>query len=95
MSEVSMLERVARVLCTRAGKDPDRVLCPASDTAADIGGAEPAGQWAEWHPYVDLAHEILFAMREPTQGMVAAGSVTDSMAYDAWQIMIESALAEQ
>jgi hypothetical protein len=93
MSEVNMLERVARVLCTRAGKNPDRVHFPASDAAADTDLAEPAGQWAEWHPYVDLAHEILFAMREPTKGMVTAAG--NAAAYDAWHAMIEMALAEQ
>jgi len=83
MSE--MIERVARAICRRwhetdyEGENVDRLI---------------DREWSAWKP---IAIAAIAAMREPVPGMTDAGYVASDdlhTMYDAWQAMIDAALAE-
>ena len=84
---MTMIERVARVLCRHSGSNPD---------IYNRWSMEPL-----WHAYRNEAREILAAMREPTEGMLrsAWGIQWDwangRAAADDWRVMIDAALAEK
>jgi hypothetical protein len=82
----SMIERVARAICTAAGIDPDRK------------GNETEWRWQEFEKE---ARAVIKEMREPTDVMVDAGDAvepgvtgyTDALSH--YQTMIDAALNEQ
>lgn len=60
---MDMVERVARALCVAADMDPDRPSNDERDNGAPL-----------WTTYVGMARAGIEAMREPTEGMAAAGA---------------------
>lgn len=94
MSE--MVERIARVLCERSGKNPDN-----TDGGSGFGGASRVGEPA-WEAWADDARAVIEAMREPTEAMEAAGDACDEPselgtcadASTHWAAMIAAALKD-
>ncbi|HVJ03816.1 MAG TPA: hypothetical protein VM662_16685 [Sphingomonas sp.] len=65
------IERAARVLCDRAGRDPDEVC---------IGEGKATGQtWFGWEAFVSDARAVVEALREPSHEML--GDVHDTLLY--------------
>ena len=100
MSE-SMVERVARAMYDAMSAGPDGKLTPAA-TALGLISWEDANPLLR-NSHLRLARTAVEAMREPTEGMVAAGSdgtwdhVTDRCLdaptmTGAWRGMIDAAL---
>jgi hypothetical protein len=98
---MDMVERVARALCARLGRDPD-TLGP-SIVVTDMGSMGIAATFngppePAWKSYEAEARAAIEAMREPTEAMVEAGSDAPIMNYDGndprdvWRLMISAAL---
>lgn len=91
---VTMIERIARLLCAREGGDPDEVR---------HGELHAAGRtWLGWQAHASEARGLLAAMREPTEAMAQVGGneiprESECLAEDAadiWRAMIDEELAE-
>ncbi|MEP7129882.1 MAG: hypothetical protein ABI770_02005 [Sphingomicrobium sp.] len=79
VSEMPLLERVARVLAAEAH-------------SSNAEGSDPsAGEKIDrvWPEHVNKALAVLHTMREPDEDMAAAGDA------DVWRKMIETAISEQ
>ena len=79
VSEMPLLERVARVLAAAAH-------------SSNAEGSDPsAGEKIDrvWPEHVNQALAVLHTMREPDEGMAAAGDA------NVWRKMIETAISEQ
>jgi hypothetical protein len=79
VSEMPLLERVARVLAAAAH-------------SSNAEGSDPsAGKKIDrvWPEHVNQALAVLHTMREPDEGMAAAGDA------NVWRKMIETAISEQ
>ncbi len=84
---MTMLERVARALCSAEGIDPDgfkrrtvKVLVGGrrTDTGHDSRIYEPREyKIPNWSPFETLARAAVEAMREPTDEMFGAGGVAE------------------
>lgn len=102
MSEMGMVERVARAICASMGYEPDGFdleLLPSN---------ESEDGWKNWFSFKPEARTAILAMREPTAtmvGLVAYGdyihdngeygsAFTDRNAVAVWRDMIGAALSE-
>lgn len=81
----TMIERIARVLCAREGRDPDEVC---------IGeGAATGRTWTRWQAFATEADDVLAAMREPTFEMIAACGDLIGSQQEHWKRSIDAARA--
>lgn len=93
MSEMDMVERVARALCSADGRDPDELHCGSLIWEAHSEG------FLEFPDYEAMAHAAIGAMREPTPEMIEAGLSCPIVNYDGndpkqvWEAMIAAALS--
>ena len=87
------IERAARALCALAGDEPDALVRPSNfQSSVPREKARPM-----WERYIHHARVALEAIREPSEGMVAAVSdmsLMDNNPTQDWQAMIDAALAE-
>lgn len=74
-----LIERVARVLAGAAHSSNAEGSDPSAGEKVDM----------VWREHVNQALAVLHTMREPDEGMAAAGDV------DVWRKMVEAAIAEQ
>ena len=79
VSERPLLERIARVLAAEAHSSNAQGSDPSAGDKVD----------KVWREHVKPALAVLHTMREPDEGMAAAG---DS---DVWTRMVDTAIAEQ
>jgi hypothetical protein len=78
VSEKSAVERVARVLAGAALSSNAEGSDPSAGDKIDLA----------WREHVNQALAVLHTLREPDEGMAAAGDV------DMWRKMVEAAIAE-
>jgi hypothetical protein len=87
----SLIERIARVLCAREGRDPDE--------AVRGEGAAIGETWFGWQAFASDAVDILREMREPSDIMIDAAYVEDVDGYarptGTWQAMIDAEIAAE
>jgi hypothetical protein len=108
MTEQSMIERVARVLCECDGYDPDQLEpgnTPYHDNTEVVDGRLRGGPaFRLWRLYAKDARAALEALREPTEGMLGAAwpKVTVGLAdgepehlVALYQAMMDAALSEK
>ena len=88
MTEMTMVERVSRVLCARNSGNPD-ALIPRAYLDAGATGDLPA--WREWE---EDARAAIAAMREPVGAMNPANWVGEQQRGEVWRDCIDAALAE-
>ncbi|WP_332802752.1 hypothetical protein [Sphingomonas sp. RT2P30] len=81
-----MVERVARFLCEREGREPDE-LCH--------GEGKAAGEtWVGWQAFASDADELLRAMRSPTTWMIAECGDLPVSIQEAWPRLIDAARSD-
>ena len=85
ISDMRMIERIARIICRSAQIDPNK-------TAFSSSSAEP-GKRLAWMDFADQAREILLVIREPTREMLRAGP--RDFGADGWHAMIDAALKDE
>ena len=101
----SMIERVARELCTIAGQDPDELAYPVMGFQTQVRSEprSPSDRVPTWMRFRPAAYQVISAMREPTSAMKICIPETDRDGFDqskvrpafAWQVMIDAALVEK
>ena len=79
VSEKPIVERIARVLAGAALSSNAEVSDPSAAEKIDLA----------WREHVNQALAVLHTLREPDEGMAAAGDV------DMWRKMVEAAIAER
>ena len=77
VSELPLLERIARVLAGAAHSSNAEGSDPSAGEKVDL----------VWREHVDQALAVLHTMREPDERMAAAGDT------DTWAAMVETAIA--
>ena len=92
---MTMLERLARALCVSDDRDPDSV--PIDYHRQMNAACDPNAP--RWVDYLHHARTAAFALREPTEAMIAAGqeACADGYAGDPatiWRMMAIAALSE-
>lgn len=80
---MTMVERIARVLCSIAGQNPDLAI-----------GMEEGVPTLGWSLYRDDARLVLEALREPTEAMLDEGPPEPYMDNHVWARMIDAALKD-
>lgn len=85
MADESMVERVARALCVRAGHDPDEIQYRGTEEIR-----------SGWEAYADDVRAAIRALREPSEAMVSSGmaEIDHDGAGDCWRAMIDAALGD-
>ena len=96
----SMIERIARTLCTQHGQNPDRPIASGPQRGVRSEMRRPGEGPFAWENFTSHARALLTAMREPTEAMAV-----DAIEYEAsngratsqhvWRAMIDAALQEQ
>jgi hypothetical protein len=79
VSEKPIVERIARVLAGAALSSNAEGSDPSAAEKIDLA----------WREHVNQALAVLHTLREPDEGMAAAGDV------DMWRKMVEAAIAER
>lgn len=87
------LERAARALCERDGRDPDEMFGAAN------------AEYPLWHLHRDDVRAVLSAIREPSERMLEVGEheyqqteigvIDDLTSRHTWRAMIDALLAEE
>ena len=97
----TMVERVARGICSAVAGNPDDVLTlPGTETIRSDGGLPVSRatviETVRWRCHVVEARAAIAAMREPTDEMLEAGTdeATSGFVSPVWRAMIDAALAE-
>ena len=81
MTQMPIIERVARILCDQDYGDPDQVV--------QGEGAAVGRTWLGWQAYHTQAVRILRVMREPTPKILASGIREED-----WKRAVDAALEE-